>query len=147
MTITEQLLLQSQLILAAAMTGIIWLVQFVTYPQFLNVGGSEFDVYHKHHTAGIGRIVAPLMIVELGLSIWAVWHFRDTQIGAVILAATAITLAIWVTTFAVQVPLHKLLVSRWSEPVIRKLISTNWIRTILWSARLGLIGWAIFNGQ
>ena len=53
MTITEQLLLQSQLILAAAMTGIIWLVQFVTYPQFLNVGGSEFDVYHKHHTQNV----------------------------------------------------------------------------------------------
>ena len=129
------LLLQSQLMVAAAMTGIIWLVQLVIYPQFLNVGIGEFSRYHKRHLSGIGMLVAPLMVTELALSGLAVWQFRQHSLQGLTIAAAAITAALWLTTFLLHVPLHRVLERGWSERHIHRLISTNWIRTILWSAR------------
>lgn len=40
---TDTLLIQVQVIVTAAMTGIIWMVQCVTYPQFLDMGVADFE--------------------------------------------------------------------------------------------------------
>ncbi len=103
------LLLQSQLIVAAAMTGIIWLVQLVVYPQFLNVGIGEFSRYHKRHLSGIRMLVAPLMVTELVLSALAVWQVRQHSLQGLTIAAAALTVAVWLTTFFIHVPLHRVL--------------------------------------
>ncbi len=133
------ILLQVQVIVAAAMTGIIWLVQLVVYPQFLNVRPADFSRYHQHHSFGIGCIVAPLMIVELILSGWSVWQLDQHGLRLPLAVAASITLLLWLSTFLVQVPLHRQLEGGWSEPHIRILIRTNWIRTILWTGRLALL--------
>ena len=43
--------------------------------------------------------------------------------------------AIWVTTALVQVPLHRRLSEGYDASSGRRLVTTNWLRTALWSGR------------
>ena len=53
--------------------------------------------------------------------------------------AFAIVLVCWILTFFVSVPLHRKIEQNDISRVTRqKLITTNWPRTILWSAIFGL---------
>ncbi len=52
------------------------------------------------------------------------------------LAATLVlVLAIWTSTFAVQVPLHGRLARGFDSVTHRRLVLTNWARTAGWSVR------------
>jgi len=133
-------LLVAQAFVAAAMTGVIWQVQLVTYPQFLNVGPAEFPAYHAAHTTGIGALVAPLMLAELGLALAALWLCRTGPLRNSMRVGAALVLALWATTWLWQVPLHARLEQGRSEAVIRELIAGNWLRTLLWTARAALLG-------
>jgi hypothetical protein len=42
---------------------------------------------------------------------------------------------IWVSTFAVQVPLHAKLAREFDRVVWHRLVTTNWLRTIVWTVR------------
>jgi hypothetical protein len=46
---------------------------------------------------------------------------------------------IWISTFLIQVPLHGILEKRADQRAVSLLALTNWIQTILWSLRLGLL--------
>jgi hypothetical protein len=58
---------------------------------------------------------------------------------ALVLAAGAVLAALWVTTALVQVPLHRKLSNDPSTRTMRRLVATNWIRTIGWTLRGGLV--------
>jgi hypothetical protein len=140
-------LLLAQAMVTAAMTGVIWLVQLVVYPQFLRVGAVEFPAYHQAHASGIGMLVAPLMLAELVLSLAVLWRSRgDVRMRSMRLGA-ALLLGIWLSTWLWQVPLHDKLAEGWSEPVIRELIAGNWLRTLLWSARSLLLFGLLARGR
>lgn len=123
----------------AAMTGIIWQVQLVTYPQFLRVGQDEFTVYHHAHTDGFGLLVGPLMLAELAFTAASLWQSRSGDCKWMLRGGAALLLVIWLSTAFWQVPLHEQLSGGWSEPAIRELIAGNWLRTLLWSARSALL--------
>ena len=127
-----------------AMTGLIWLIQLVHYPLFVKVGADQFVAYEIAHSRQITPIVMPLMFAELLASLWLAWKpsaagaFVAPQTVWVILAV--MVLAIWLSTAVLQVPLHNQLEKGVDENAVRRLVSTNWIRTILWSARsIGLM--------
>ena len=42
---------------------------------------------------------------------------------------------IWVSTFAVQVPLHGKLAKGFDRAVWCRLVATNWLRTVAWTLR------------
>jgi hypothetical protein len=42
---------------------------------------------------------------------------------------------IWLSTFGLQVPIHKQLQTGKDEACIKRLVTTNWIRTIAWSLK------------
>lgn len=129
-----------QWIAAAWMTGIIWQVQLLTYPQFMRVGEREFAAYHREHLRRMGWVVIPPMLAELGLAIAAWWMVRDLVTGV----GLGFVAAIWATTGLIQVPLHRRLSHGRDEASIRKLVATNWIRTVLWTARLCLLlAWGV----
>lgn len=136
---TDTLLIQAQVVVTAAMTGIIWMVQIVTYPQFLDVAAADFVALHGHYTNAITLVVAPLMILELGLAVASAWHFRASSLRRQMFAGAMLAAGLWLVTFLVQVPQHEVLSRGWSEPVIRDLIAGNWVRTMLWSVRLALL--------
>jgi hypothetical protein len=54
----------------------------------------------------------------------------------------ALVAAIWLSTAAIQVPCHAKLAAGFDAEVHARLVSSNWIRTVAWTAR-GLLALAM----
>ena len=119
-------------------TGLIWTIQLVHYPLFLKVGPDHFVDYEHDHTAKISYLVIPSMITELATGILlAASHGINSIYGLLLLLLSLV----WVSTFLLQVPLHNALNHAYDTKKIRRLVNTNWIRTLAWTLRsLILIG-------
>jgi hypothetical protein len=120
------------------MTGVIWFVQVVHYPLFLAVGREGFAAYEARHGQLTSIVVAPAMLLELGVSIWIL--ARGGASGPV-WVASGLTALLWVSTFLVQVPLHERLRGGYDAELIARLVWTNWWRTAGWTMRAGLLLW------
>ncbi len=144
---TNELILIN-LTLSAMLTGLIWTIQVVHYPGFLGVGAEGFLSYQQQHMRTISYVVAPLMLSELAATIFLLIRNPTPYAGEVYLA-TAMVLLIWVTTMFVSSPLHSKLATQGYNPeVIKRLVTTNWIRTAAWSIRtivLLLLSWQLLK--
>lgn len=119
------------------MTGLIWYVQLVHYPSFLYVEEDRFPEFHAMHSRFTGLIVGPVMLTELGTSFFL--FINNSWLGYQAIGFYLVVL-IWFSTAFLSVPSHSILSDDKSESEINKLVSTNWVRTVLWSAKalLGL---------
>ena len=133
----------AQLLASGIMVGVIWFVQVVTYPQFLDIAETEFAAYHAEYSRRISFVVIPPMFLELGTALWGVSLFWNNELRGIAIACAVVTILVWATTFLVQVPQHTRLSEGYSESTIRALVNGNWIRTILWSAHAGLAAIAL----
>jgi len=118
------------LVVSWALFSLIWVVQLVHYPAFEFVDSQRFLDFHQHHTSSITLIVMPLMLTELGISI-----YLAKQQPSIYLAPLILVVLIWLSTFLIQVPIHNALGNGKDSFLIQKLINTNWIRTILWTIK------------
>ena len=112
------------------LTGVVWVIQLTHYPAFSFISEKDFAKFHTRHTAVMGGIVGPVMIVEiltafiLCHSYSSIWLFN---LGGVVI--------IWLSTFLWSVPSHARL-SRGQDLVeIKKLVRSNWLRTVIWTVR------------
>lgn len=117
------------------MAGLIWTIQIVHYPLMSRVGDNSFIDYETRHMQRITWVVAPAMLVELAAALallvvappaiprWMLW------LGLALLAL------IWLSTAVLQGPAHVALARGFDHARHRWLVDSNWIRTILWSAR------------
>lgn len=123
-----------ELFATCAMGGVIWLVQLLVYPAFLRVPANSRTAYHRHHTERISLVVIPLMLAELAsgaMMTRAQWP----DLSAARWTAMACLALVWISTFAIQVPLHHRIARDVDERAIHRLIQTNWIRTFAWTAK------------
>jgi hypothetical protein len=117
------------------MTGLIWFVQIVHYPLMSAVGNEEFSAYERRHTSLTTWVVAPPMLLEAATAILLFW-FRPVEVSTWQVWCGAILLAvIWLSTALLQVPCHESLSNGFDAAMHRRLVSTNWIRTVSWSLR------------
>jgi hypothetical protein len=117
------------------LVGLIWFVQIVHYPLMARVPVSEFAAYEREHRNRTTFVVAPTMLLE---ALTAVMLLVVAPPGSGrILAAIGITLlaVIWLSTFLVQVPLHTRLDAGFDAAVHRRLVLSNWLRTLAWTGR------------
>lgn len=127
----------------SALMGLIWLVQVVHYPSFRYVSETDFRGFSLFHTTQITWVVAPLMGLELllalrlpfeaSVNLWTAW------------GALGLLFVIWLSTAFVQVPLHGKLAAGKDALTIERLVRTNWLRTLAWSLKAGLLGWEVFR--
>jgi hypothetical protein len=75
------------------------------------------------------------MVTELGTSLILFYQNYNNAIQTIFLINLVIVALIWLSTFLIQVPLHNALSKEKQSEKLSKLICTNWIRTILWTAR------------
>ena len=139
MVIDSSWLLVAHTVATFVMVGIIWFVQVVHYPMFALVGAREFPAWQQRNTRRTARVVGPPMLVEL-MSAAGLLMLRADRLavtGAVLLAI------IWASTALLQVPLHNRLERGFDAVVHRRLVQTNWIRTVCWTAR-GVVGLALW---
>lgn len=133
------MLLVVNLVATAFMTGVIWCVQIAHYPLMSGWPHDDFSRWEAMHRSRIGGVVVPAMLVE-GITAAIVIARRPPGVPAWLAWGAAIVLvAIWASTFFVQVPLHERLSTGWDADAHARLVATNWIRTLLWSVRLALV--------
>ena len=131
--------------LAAYLTGVIWVVQLVTYPALLLVGKPEFSRYHAAHTRGMGWVVGAPMVLELGLAAWLAWVAYPTWGAGLALGQLVLVVVVWLATFFIAVPFHNRLEAEgYNYVALDGLVRTNWLRTLAWTARLALLGWLLW---
>ncbi|MDP4623587.1 MAG: hypothetical protein NWT08_00475 [Akkermansiaceae bacterium] len=125
-----------QLVATMAMLGVIWVVQLCVYPRFADIDPEKFIGAHTRHCAGIGMVVAPLMLIELFTAVFLVWAGSGGWVQWLILI---FTLGNFISTALIQAPCHRQLMQGFDEAKCRLLTRSNWIRTVLWSAKALLV--------
>ncbi len=121
------------------MVGLIWFVQIVHYPLMRNVSAEGFSRYALSHQQRTTWIVGPVMLIEASSALILAWLSRnDSTSNRLAWIGIALLAIVWLSTFALQVPMHARLATRFDETHWRRLVWTNWIRTIVWTLRGGV---------
>ncbi len=122
------------------MTGLIWFVQLVHYPLMHMVDADRFGGFEKQHQRRITWIVGPAMLTEGATAVaWLVIRPGDVLVWT----SVGLLLIIWLSTALQQVPEHRRLEDRFDGDAHRRLVRTNWVRTIAWSLRSVIVCWML----
>ena len=124
------------LVATVFMVGLIWFVQVVHYPLFDRISGDASIQYAAEHQRRTAWVVGLPMLVE---GITTLWLFLDPINGRLLpLVGGLVLLKIHLSTIFLQIPLHKKLSQGYEREVVRKLVATNWVRTIGWTIRAAI---------
>lgn len=141
----EKILLIVQLAATVSLAGIIWLVQTVHYPLFGFVGEEKYKAFHVAHMNWITYVVAPLMILEAVSAALLIFYPLENADSRVLWIGAVLVVAVWLSTFLLQVPLHEKLARSFDASAHNLLVNTNWIRTIGWTLRAGIVLWLVWR--
>ncbi len=111
---------------------IIWLVQIIIYPGLSRIPSKGFVNYHRWYVKRISAIVLPMMICEVIITIR--WLMLD-HYSFYSSASALLVVIIWLSTFVLQLPIHKHLQFGKDDLLIKRLVATNWILAIAWSMK------------
>ena len=124
------------LVATVFMVGLIWFVQVVHYPLFDRISGDASIQYAAEHQRRTAWVVGLPMLVE---GITTLWLFFDPIDGRLLpLLGGLVLMKIHLSTIFLQIPLHKKLSQGYEREVVRKLVATNWVRTIGWTIRAAI---------
>ena len=120
-----------------AMVGLIWFVQVVHYPLFALASERRFERFALEHQRRTALVVVPLMLIELGSAAALLAGPPDGLSRELLWLGMALLGVIWLSTALLQVPLHRRLGDGPDQTSMRRLVVTNWLRTLEWTGR----GW------
>ena len=141
----SQLILCLNLVSTWYMVGLIWMVQCVHYPLFAKVSAENYVEYQQLHERYITLVVGVPMIVELVTAILLLNYLPKGVSAAWVWAALVLLVVAWLSTAFLQVPCHSKLNIAFDADVHRRLVNSNWIRTISWTLRGLLVAWFVFG--
>lgn len=130
MTVSDHWILLVHAAVAWSLTGLIWTVQVAHYPSFADVGAEHFRSFHASYTRRIGLVVGPSMLVELACALWLVAAPPVGVEASLAWLGLALVVVTWASTAFLQVPAHRVLAAGFDATAHRRLVATNWIRTI-----------------
>lgn len=125
------------------MTGLVWFVQIVHYPLFARVGSAEFSQYETLHTRSTSFIVGPMMLIEGVTGVWLLLSPPAAIPSWPLRVGAGLIVVIWLSTALLQVPQHRILSAGFDAAAHRRLVGSNWLRTVAWSIRSGLVAWTV----
>ncbi|MDN3643763.1 hypothetical protein QWY87_13685 [Lutimonas halocynthiae] len=109
---------------------LVWIVQRIVYPGFLHYNSKNLINWHKVYTSRLTFIVMPLMLGQLGISIYQL----IMEINLYTVLSIIIIIVIWVSTFTQFVPIHaQISKGKANQKMLDSLVKKNWIRTFLWT--------------
>lgn len=116
------------------MCGLGWIVQLVHYPLFSFAAGDRWTEFHAEHSRRISWVVGvPWAMQGLGVLALLVWRPVGLPLATVVVALVLSGITV-VATVVFALPVHGRLSQAFSPADHRRLVSTNWIRTIAWTA-------------
>ena len=111
-----------------AMAAVSWLILLCTYPDFARWEAAEFARHHEDYTRKVGRVVGPLLLLQLGGHAWLVFSGGEGW------QALGLVLACWALTGLWSVPCHQRLQFEGpGSPALASLIRSHAWRTALWT--------------
>jgi hypothetical protein len=123
------------------MTGMIWTVQVLHYPLFAVVGVDRFVAYEAAHATRITAIIAVPWAVEV-VTTAALLVSTPSGVSRWLVVTGAAMAAIPVlVTVLLSVPAHAILNRGFDELAHRRLVRTNWLRTLGWTAHAAVALW------
>lgn len=121
------------------MTGVIWVTQLTQYPSFAWFREGDFAENHDKYRVGIALIATPIMILEAVSGVLLI-IYRPSVVGGVgAWAGLSLIVLIWASMFFLQVPQHSKLSRGFDSTAIKRLVMTNWVRTVAWTIRAGIV--------
>ena len=127
-----------------AMVGVMTTVQLVVYPQYDLVDPADFSEYVRSHGQRIGWPLAAFAPAEVALALLMWLRAPARRLKMLTFASGALLAFAWIVTMVWFAPLHGRLISDPYDPErIDQLVTTNWIRTIVWWVRGGLAVWIV----
>ena len=110
------------------MAAVSWLILLCTYPDFARWEATEFARHHEAYTRKVGRVVGPLLLLQLAGHVWLVWRGGEGW------APLGLVLACWALTGFWSVPCHgRLQAEGPGSPALASLIRSHAWRTALWT--------------
>jgi hypothetical protein len=130
-----EILLLIHAVATFVVAGNMWFVQLAYYPNLAAVGRDAFVGYQKEHIRRITAVAWTMLTIELVTGAALVFVRPATVPAAVVMVNAVLILGIWWSTWFVQVPLHHVLEQGWDEAAHRRLVGSNWFRTIVYTVR------------
>ncbi len=119
-----------RLLLDFGLVVLIWIIQLIIYPGFLYYNTENLVAWHLKYTPLIGYMVAPLMISQLGISIYQ----TTSATNPYNLISLVIISIVWISTFLQFIPIHNnISKGRANNKMLLSLVKKNWLRTVLWT--------------
>ena len=117
-----------------AMVGFIWTIQLLSYPMMAAVPARDFPAYEAEHTRRVTWTLAVLAPVEV-VAAAGVALFVPAVPSWLSIGAGGVLVAIWVSTGVYYAPVHGRLSDGFDAALHRRLVATNWLRTVAWTGR------------
>lgn len=117
------------------MVGVIWFVQLVHYPLLALIGVDRAPEIASEHQKRTGWVVGAPMAAEGVTTLWLLAQ-RPDGVSFLLpwVAAVFLAVALGCTIF-LSVPLHEKMANDPDENVGKRLVLTNWPRTVAWTLR------------
>jgi hypothetical protein len=75
------------------------------------------------------------MLFELATAVLLLVSAPDSFPRWAAIVGLVLIALIWLSTVLLQIPCHNQLLNGFDESTYRRLVSSNWIRTVLWTSR------------
>ena len=124
------------------MVGVIWIMQLVHYPSFNFINIEDYKSFQEFHMKRISLIVIHAMTIELTSGILIFWIYQTNNIFFNV--SLFCLFFIWFLTAILFSKMHQKLTLGYQISIVTKLVNLNWLRTLSWTLRLGLVlfvGW------
>ena len=110
---------------------VVWLAQVIMYPSLAHIERDAFVSWHRKYSSRIAFFVIPLLCGQ-AIIVGILVYYEASLLNVF---SAALIAACWASTFGLSVPCHARLQRAGKDlQVIRKLVRTNLIRTMLWTA-------------
>lgn len=136
----DDIVLLINLLSTWTMVGVIWFVQVVHYPLLSVVPVESAASVAMEHQRRTGWVVGAPMALE-GVTTLALLVLVPKGVAWFVpwLAGVPLAVALGATIF-LSVPRHERMAREPDAQVGKELVSTNWVRTIAWTARGLIVG-------
>tara|TARA_R110001632_G_scaffold169592_1_gene288571 strand:+ start:2823 stop:3233 length:411 start_codon:yes stop_codon:yes gene_type:complete len=109
---------------------LIWMVQLIVYPSFLYYTSKELLSWHDRYTKSLAYIVLPLMLTQLGITIFQMIQAQNMYT----ITSIVLVLFLWGITLLKFAPMHhQISQGTTHQEFLSSLVKSNWIRTICWT--------------
>jgi len=127
-----------QLIVTWVLVGASWYTQIIHYPLYKKIK-EGFVEYERSHIRRAAFLVGPLMLIEAISAILLV-GLSEGLLAKFAAANLILLIFIWLATFLFQMTQHQKLSVRFSRKILNNLMTSNWIRTLVWTGKGCLMG-------